>query len=150
MTLTERLQEMLVKLSASNTTDIETLQEAIIELQRPILKTKLSLKVEAGVTRTELGDRLLHYGMDMKDDNPEMAKDILRAVQELQERDRNATEMHILAERLKETSRAAYFYEAILEAIKDDEMLQDAWIQFIMTLKLRVEKQIPGLTEPLG
>lgn len=40
------------------------------------------------------------------------------------------------------------FYHAIQGAIKDDEVLQDAWAQFILTMQLRVENQIPGLTCP--
>lgn len=40
---------------------------------------------------------------------------------------------------------ASDFYNLIITNIKNDEVLQDAWAQFIILLKLRLDK-IPGLT----
>lgn len=47
-----------------------------------------------------------------------------------------------------ELRRSASYYDLICKAIEGDEMLQDAWREFIMTLKLRTDTDIPGLTSP--
>lgn len=43
--------------------------------------------------------------------------------------------------------KSAAYYDALVALIKEDDMIQDAWNQFIVFLKLRVPERIPGITE---
>ena len=45
-------------------------------------------------------------------------------------------------------SRSAKFYDQLIKTIDSDPMLQDAWVAFIATIKLRVENPVPGITCP--
>lgn len=60
--------------------------------------------------------------------------------------DSNRISIAKLERRIESLSVTAGYYELIQKSIEDDDMLQDAWCQFITTLKLRTTKAIPGLT----
>lgn len=49
----------------------------------------------------------------------------------------------------KRSIESAKFYRQIQDLCKVDEMLQDAWSNFIMTMKMRLETNVPGITSKI-